>query len=81
MFLIFKGLSDRAIKICTSLALQRTLGIRLGNFRYQLNPSLFPNRKQWCGESEAAGDAARLMPPPPPQSYFFASWSGTRVMS
>ena len=30
--------------------------------------------QQWRGESEAAGEAARLMAPPPPQSYFFASW-------
>ena len=39
--------------------------------------------KQWRGEIEASEVAARLMAPPPlpPQSYFFASWSGTRVMS
>ena len=69
MFLIFKGLSERAIKICTSIE----------NFRNQLNPSLFSNRKQWRGESEAAGEAAGLMAPPP--VIPFASWSGTRVMS
>ena len=34
---------------------------------------------QWRGGSEAAGEAARLMPPPfPPSHTFFASWSGTR---
>ena len=35
---------------------------------------------QWCGGSEAAGEAARLMVPPPSHT-FFASWSGMRVMS
>ena len=34
----------------------------------------------WRSESEAAGEAARLMAlPPRPQSYFFASWSEMRV--
>ena len=35
---------------------------------------------QWSGDSEAVGEAARLMAPPPPV-ILFAFWPGTCVMS
>ena len=43
----------------------------------------FIKDNQWRGESEAAGEAARLVvPPPPPQSYFFCLlvWDACHVV-
>ena len=47
--------------------------MKWGNSVNKIPPPQWTASTQWRGESEAAGEAARLMAPP--KSYFFAYWS------
>ena len=73
-----------AIKFCRVVKTISTQLLVKKNWQILLKSTISVDIRehQWRGESEAAGEAVRLIaPPPPPPSHFFASWSGTPVMS